>query len=173
MIPELPPQSPARVGDAPDAVPARLMSRKSQSVAEMLLTVSVRWVPMVSERKKTRRTADAPAQLSVPVTTWLLSNIITDRLLFGNDIVKLVKDISVLENIKIKGLMTMAPYFDDAEKDRPYFKLTKRLFDEIKAMNISGVEMEVLSMGMSHSYKIAIEEGANMIRIGTRIFGCS
>lgn len=66
----LPPQSPARVGDAPDAVPARLMSRKSQSVAEMALTVRVRGVPMVLDCKKMRRTADAPAQVRVPVIVW-------------------------------------------------------------------------------------------------------
>ena len=70
VIPELPPQSPARVGDAPDAVPARVMSRKSQSVAEMALTVSVRGVPMELERKKMRRIADAPAQVSVPLIVW-------------------------------------------------------------------------------------------------------
>jgi len=65
----------------------------------------------------------------------------------------------------------MAPYLKDPEQDRPYFKLTKNLSDEIKASNIPNVSMEILSMGMSHSYKIAIEEGANMIRIGTGIFG--
>ena len=69
-MPVLPPQLPARVGDAPDAAPARLMSRKSQSVAEMALTVRVRGVPMVSERKKIRRTAVAPAQVSVPLIVW-------------------------------------------------------------------------------------------------------
>lgn len=67
--------------------------------------------------------------------------------------------------------MTMAPYFDDPEKNRPYFKKTKELFDKIKELNISNVDMEILSMGMTHSYKIAIEEGANMIRVGTKIFG--
>ena len=67
VMPVLPPQSPARVGDAPDAVPARTMSRKSQSVAEILLTVRVRGVPMVPDCKKIRRTADAPAQVSVPL----------------------------------------------------------------------------------------------------------
>jgi len=87
------------------------------------------------------------------------------------DVEKLIKEISTLPNTKIKGLMTMAPYFDNPEKDRPYFKLTKKLFDEIKALDIQNVDMEILSMGMSHSYKVAIEEGANMIRIGTKIFG--
>ena len=67
VMPVLPPQSPARVGDAPDAAPARLMSRKSQSVAEMALTVRVRGVPIMLDCKKMRRTADAPAQVSVPL----------------------------------------------------------------------------------------------------------
>ncbi|MCX6746675.1 MAG: YggS family pyridoxal phosphate-dependent enzyme [Candidatus Pacearchaeota archaeon] len=87
------------------------------------------------------------------------------------DAINLIKYISKLENVKIKGLMTMAPYFDNPEKDRPYFRLTKKLFNEIKSLNIPNVDMEILSMGMSDSYKIAIEEGTNMVRIGTKIFG--
>jgi len=87
------------------------------------------------------------------------------------DTEKLIKEISTLKNIKIKGLMTMAPFFKDPEKDRPYFKLTKDLFDNIKEKHIPNVDMETLSMGMTHSYKVAIKEGANMIRIGSKIFG--
>jgi hypothetical protein len=87
------------------------------------------------------------------------------------DTEKLIKEISTLKNIKIKGLMTMAPFFEDPEKDKPYFKLTKNLFDNIKEKHIPNVDMEILSMGMSNSYKIAIEEGANMVRIGSKIFG--
>ncbi len=84
---------------------------------------------------------------------------------------KLTEEISSLPNIKIMGLMTMGPRFGDPEKARPYFKETKKIFDKIKAANILNVEMKYLSMGMSNSYKIAIEEGANMVRIGTKIFG--
>ena len=87
------------------------------------------------------------------------------------DAINLIKYISRLRNVKIKGLMTMAPYFDNPEKDRLYFRLTKKLFNEIKSLNIPNVDMEILSMGMSDSYKIAIEEGTNMVRIGTKIFG--
>ena len=83
----------------------------------------------------------------------------------------LIKEISKLKNLKVKGLMTMAPFFDNPEKDRPFFRLTKRLFDKIKGLNIPNVDMEILSMGMTDTYKIAIEEGSNMIRIGTKIFG--
>jgi len=88
-----------------------------------------------------------------------------------DEVIELVKEVSRLENLKIKGLMTMAPYFSDPEQDRPFFKLTKELFDKIKTLNIPNIDMEILSMGMSHSYKIAIEEGANMVRIGSNIFG--
>ena len=83
----------------------------------------------------------------------------------------LVREISSLPHVKIKGLMTMGPFTGDPEDARPYFKETKAIFDELKALQIEGVAMECLSMGMSNSYRVAIEEGANMVRIGTRIFG--
>jgi pyridoxal phosphate enzyme (YggS family) len=82
-----------------------------------------------------------------------------------------IEKISKLINIKIKGLMTMGPFSGNSEDARPYFKITKILFDEIKNINIHNVEMKYLSMGMTNSYKIAIEEGANIVRIGTLIFG--
>jgi pyridoxal phosphate enzyme (YggS family) len=75
------------------------------------------------------------------------------------------------KNMKIKGLMTMGPAFGDPENARPFFVETKKLFDKIKSLNIPGIEMRYLSMGMTNSYRVAIEEGANLIRIGTKIFG--
>jgi len=83
----------------------------------------------------------------------------------------LIRDISGLKNLKVMGLMTMGPFTGDPEDARPYFQKTKKLFEEIKSMNIPGVEMVTLSMGMSNSYRVALEEGANMVRIGTKIFG--
>ena len=82
-----------------------------------------------------------------------------------------IEQISHFKNIKVQGIMTMGPFFEDAEKLRPYFIETRKLFEDIKKKNIQNVEMEFLSMGMSSSYKVAIEEGANIIRIGTLIFG--
>jgi pyridoxal phosphate enzyme (YggS family) len=87
------------------------------------------------------------------------------------DAVSLVRDISELKNIKIMGLMTMGPFAGDPEDARPYFQKTKKLFEEIKKIDLPGVEMECLSMGMSNSYRVALEEGANMVRIGTKLFG--
>jgi len=84
---------------------------------------------------------------------------------------ELIKAISRLENIKVMGLMTMGPRFGDPGKARPYFRVTRQLFDHLKQSNIENVEMRFLSMGMSGTYRVAIEEGANIVRIGTRIFG--
>jgi len=84
---------------------------------------------------------------------------------------QLIKEISSLPNIRVMGLMTMGPRFGDPEDSRPYFVITRRLFDRIKALKIANVEMKYLSMGMTNSYQIALEEGANLVRIGTKIFG--
>jgi len=83
------------------------------------------------------------------------------------DLENLIKDISGFKNIKPLGLMTMGPFLKNPEDYRPYFRLTLALFDKIK----SAIDIKYLSMGMSGSYQVAIQEGANLIRIGTAIFG--
>ncbi|MBW2095095.1 MAG: YggS family pyridoxal phosphate-dependent enzyme [Deltaproteobacteria bacterium] len=83
----------------------------------------------------------------------------------------LIREIATLERVKVQGLMTMGPFTGDPEDARPYFQITRKLFQEIASLKIPGVEMRYLSMGMSNSYKVALEEGANLVRIGTRIFG--
>ena len=84
---------------------------------------------------------------------------------------ELVKKASRLNNIRVMGLMTMAPYFDNPQDARPYFVRTKEVFDSIAALNLESVQMRYLSMGMTDTYQIAIEEGANLVRIGSEIFG--
>ena len=91
--------------------------------------------------------------------------------LMTENVESFIEQISHFKNIKVQGIMTMGPFFEDAEKLRPYFIETRKLFEDIKKKNIQNVEMEFRSMGMSSSYKVAIEEGANIIRIGTLIFG--
>jgi len=91
--------------------------------------------------------------------------------IFPEDAEDFIKEISGLQNIKTEGLMTMGPMFGDPEDARPYFVETKKLFDRIKTLNLPGLEMKHLSMGMTNSYRVAIEEGANIVRIGTKIFG--
>ncbi|MCK4649435.1 YggS family pyridoxal phosphate-dependent enzyme, partial [bacterium] len=86
--------------------------------------------------------------------------------IFPEDALELIKKISTFPNIKIMGLMTMGPRFGDPEDSRPYFIKTRKIFEKIKSLHLLNVEMKCLSMGMTNSYKIAIEEGANIVRIG-------
>ena len=88
-----------------------------------------------------------------------------------NEAVSLIKEIASLGNIRIMGLMTMGPLAGNPEEARTYFQKTRALFDEIQTMGMADVEMTYLSMGMSNSYRVALEEGTNMVRIGTRLFG--
>ncbi|MFH1381979.1 MAG: YggS family pyridoxal phosphate-dependent enzyme [Chloroflexota bacterium] len=83
----------------------------------------------------------------------------------------LIKEISVLANIRVMGLMTIGPRFGDPEDSRPGFIEMKKIFDRIGKLHLPNVEMKYLSMGMTNSYKVAIEEGANLVRIGSKIFG--
>jgi len=90
---------------------------------------------------------------------------------FPENAFELIESISSFENISVVGLMTMGPLTDDQEEIRPYLRLTRELFEEISMQKIERVQMRYLSMGMSGSYKVAIEEGSNMVRLGTIIFG--
>ncbi len=94
-----------------------------------------------------------------------------------NEAFKLVKEISALENVKVKGLMTIGRFVDDYKDEakrlavRENFRILRDLFDEIKSASVPNTDLKYLSMGMTNDYDIAIEEGSNMLRIGTAIFG--
>jgi PLP dependent protein len=90
---------------------------------------------------------------------------------FPQNVVSLAQTISKFTNIRLMGLMTMGPQVGDPEDSRPYFVTTRKAFEELKLLYIPNVEMKYLSMGMTNSYRIALEEGANMVRLGTLIFG--
>ena len=83
----------------------------------------------------------------------------------------LIHEILPLQNVKVEGLMTMGPMFGDPEDARPFFVETRKIFEKLRLLSLPGVEMKYLSMGMTNSYKVAVEEGANIVRIGTKIFG--
>ena len=88
-----------------------------------------------------------------------------------DEAISLVEEIAKLDHIHIKGLMTIAPFVDDPEDNRQYFRDIKQLSVDIAQKNIDNVSMNVLSMGMTGDYTVAIEEGATMVRVGTGIFG--
>ncbi len=87
------------------------------------------------------------------------------------DLAPLVEATSGFPHLRLVGLMTMGPLEGEPERSRPYFAKTRQLFDELRKANLPGVEMRVLSMGMSGSFRVAIEEGATMVRLGTALFG--
>ena len=87
------------------------------------------------------------------------------------DAIQLVEEIAELDNIRIMGLMTIAPYVENPEDNRMYFRKIKELSVDIRNKKIDNVSMDILSMGMTGDYQVAIEEGATMVRVGTGIFG--
>jgi pyridoxal phosphate enzyme (YggS family) len=84
---------------------------------------------------------------------------------------QMITSLATLKNIRVSGLMTMGPATEKPDDIRPYFRETKKLFDNLKNLAIPGADMKYLSMGMTDSYQIAIQEGANIVRIGSKIFG--
>jgi len=88
-----------------------------------------------------------------------------------SECLSLIKQVSTLKNLQIRGLMTMPPFFDQPERARPYFAQLRELSQKLAESQVPGVEMNELSMGMSGDFETAIEEGATLIRVGTAIFG--
>ena len=88
-----------------------------------------------------------------------------------NEVLSIIEEISRFPHIRIKGLMTIAPYVENPEENRPVFARLRKLSVDIAEKNIDNVSVEILSMGMTNDYEVAIEEGATMVRVGTGIFG--
>ncbi len=88
-----------------------------------------------------------------------------------NEAEALAVEISSLENVRVKGLMTVAPFVEDPEENRKYFRQMKNLFVDIDKKSYNNIDMKYLSMGMTNDYEVAVEEGANIVRIGTGLFG--
>lgn len=110
----------------------------------------------------------------VTVSILIEVNIAGEETKFGlskEEVCTLVEEAAKLPNIRIKGLMTVAPPVADPEENRPFFRKIKELSVDITNKNIDNVTMEILSMGMTNDYMVAIEEGATMVRVGTGIFG--
>lgn len=101
-------------------------------------------------------------------------NVANEETKFGIDssqVVNLAKDISGFPNIHVKGLMVIAPYAENPESVRGVFREARKIFIDMRQENIDNINMDYLSMGMSNDFEVAIEEGSNIVRIGTAIFG--
>ena len=114
------------------------------------------------------------AKRNLTAEILLQVNIAKEDTKFGLDekeVLSMVEEIRLLPHVHIRGLMTSAPFVENPEENRCYFKKLHQLFVDIREKNIDNVAMDVLSMGMTNDYEVAVEEGATMVRIGTAIFG--
>lgn len=108
-----------------------------------------------------------------PMDCLVQVNIADEESKFGlekAEVMPFLDMVSKMPGIHVKGLMNIAPFFEDTEQVRPIFHEMYQLFQEVKAKQIPGIDMDILSMGMSHDYQVAVEEGANMIRVGRSMF---
>lgn len=112
------------------------------------------------------------AGLRMPVLVQV--NVAKEDTKFGlmpEDVISFIKDMEQYPNLHVRGLMTIAPYVENAEEVRPVFKQLRELRDKVNSLNLPYVDMKFLSMGMTNDFEVAIEEGANIVRIGSAIFG--
>ncbi|MBQ4058094.1 MAG: YggS family pyridoxal phosphate-dependent enzyme [Lachnospiraceae bacterium] len=110
----------------------------------------------------------------VTVNVLIEVNVAEEESKFGlkvEDVIPFLEEIASYSNIHVTGLMTIAPFVENPEENRVHFRRLKQLSLDIISKNIDNIDMNVLSMGMTNDYKVAIEEGATMVRVGTAIFG--
>lgn len=137
-------------------------------IDKTVLIHSVDSVHLAKQIEKEAAKKNLTAQILIQV------NIAEEETKFGLDtdnLIQIIKEISEFPHVHIRGLMTSAPFVADPEENRCYFKKLHELFIDIGRKNIDNVTMDILSMGMTNDYEVAIEEGATMVRVGTGIFG--
>lgn len=140
--------------------------KKAVEVFDLIETVDS--VEIASEIDKRSRNISKVMPVLVEVNS---AREINKNGIMAEDAEGIMRRLAELSGIRVMGLMTMGPLDPDPENIRPFFKETKKLFDHIASLGIPQVQMRWLSMGMSDSYRVAIEEGSNLVRVGTGIFG--
>lgn len=134
----------------------------------------VELIHSVDSLKLAKQISKEAIKKNVTIPILIQVNVAHEESKFGLDqeaVTEFILEVSKLPNVHINGLMTIAPFVDDPEDNRKYFRELKQLFIDIDSKNFDNVDMSVLSMGMTNDYEVAIEEGATMIRVGTAIFG--
>lgn len=138
------------------------------------ITDKVELIHSVDSLRLAEAISEDAVKKGIHVNILLEVNVAQEESKFGmsaEETEHLLRQIAVLPNISVHGLMTIAPYTENPEENRPVFRILKQLSVDIKGKNIDNVYMNVLSMGMTGDYEVAIEEGATMVRVGTGIFG--
>ncbi len=139
-----------------------------QIIDKVTLIHSLDSLHLANELQKRASLRNKPVQVLVEV------NVGQEETKFGlspDEVPEFLESLKAMEHIQVRGLMTVAPFLDDPEDDRMIFRRLKVLFEDLKKLNLPNVQMEHLSMGMTHDFEIAVEEGATMVRVGTGIFG--
>lgn len=145
-----------------------LQSNKARHARELFS-----WVHSVDSEKIARKLHEA-APDAAPLQVLLEVNLGEEPSKFGtgeSEVMRLAEQVGSMPSLELRGLMTVPPFFEDAERVRPFFARLRELAGRIAAMKLPSVSMRDLSMGMSHDFEIAIEEGATIVRVGTAIFG--
>jgi pyridoxal phosphate enzyme (YggS family) len=146
-----------------------LQSNKAKYAVRLFdLIHSVDSLKLARELDKQAKKVDKLQQILVQVN---ISGEDTKSGISADETPGLISEISQFENLSIRGLMTMPPYFYQPNKVKPFFATLRELRDQVKERSLSNVSMEELSMGMTGDFEVAIEEGATLVRIGTAIFG--
>ena len=146
-----------------------LQSNKAGKAAEIF-----QYVESLDALKPAEKLNQARESSAEPLLVLLQVDLGREETKFGiprEDVLDLARKVSELPRLRIRGLMTMPPYSEDPEQARPYFRSLRELAESISRQKLLNVSMEVLSMGMSHDFEVAIEEGSTMVRVGTAIFG--
>lgn len=134
----------------------------------------VRMIHSVDSLRLAQQISSEAVKKGVDVDILIEVNVAEEASKFGlstEAVIQLAEDISKLPTVHIRGLMTVAPFTENPEDNRPYFRNLRQLAVDIARKNIDNVTMNELSMGMTGDYEVAIEEGATMVRVGTGIFG--
>lgn len=146
-----------------------LQSNKVKYVVDKVHMIhSLDSISLAREIEKRAQKAGQRVQVLVQV------NVAEEKSKFGlkvEEVIPFLRTVSHFEHLQVKGLMTIAPFVEDPEEVRPVFRRMRTLAHEITELNMDNIEMKYLSMGMTNDYMVAIEEGANLVRIGTALFG--
>ena len=131
-------------------------------------------IQLVDIDKEIERLEKEAAKHDVTVNILIEVNVAQEETKFGlscDEVLPLIQEIKDFPHIRVKGLMTIAPFVDDPEDNRVYFRKLRDLSLDIQSKSIDNIDMSVLSMGMTNDYEVAVEEGATLVRVGTGIFG--
>ena len=162
-----------KIEDMPDDIRWHMIGHLQRNKVKYIVD-KVELIHSVDSLRLAEEISKQAVKKDVNVNILVEINIGDEESKFGisaDNVKELVRDIAKLDNVNIQGLMCVAPYVVDSEENRAFFHKIKDLSVDIMKENIDNVNMNVLSMGMSNDYQVAIEEGATMVRIGSNLFG--